>query len=102
MVAQGSHASLGAFLEAMGMQHTALGGNAFDWLRFRQTKICVGVNSEEELQAIYTKALEAGLPTYLVLDAGLTEFKQPTYTAVAIGPANSEEIDKITGILKLL
>lgn len=32
----------------------------------------------------------------------VTEFKQSTYTAVAIGPGLVEEIDEITGKLKLL
>lgn len=37
------------------------------------------------------------------VDAGLTEFKGiPTKTCIAIGPADSNEINKISGHLKLL
>jgi len=52
---------------------------------------------------IYNQAKEAGLYCSLIQDAGLTEFGGvPTYTAVAVGPAKNEDVDKITGELKLL
>lgn len=34
--------------------------------------------------------------------AGLTEFKEPTYTCCAIGPATKQDLDPVTGYLKLL
>jgi len=73
------------------------------WLTGKFTKICVGVNSEEELLDIYKQAQNVGIPCALIQDAGLTEFNNiPTYTAVAIGPAEAQKIDEITGNLKLL
>jgi len=73
------------------------------WVKGIFTKICVSVDSEQELLYIYEQAQSAGLPCSLIQDAGLTEFDGvPTYTAVAIGPDKSEEIDKITSHLKLL
>ena len=67
------------------------------------TKICVSCDSEQELEELYKKAKDAKLPCSLIVDAGLTEFNgTPTKTCIAIGPANSEEINKITGHLKLL
>lgn len=95
MVAQGSHASLKAFLLASNAQQNI-------WLDNQQTKICVGVEGEWELHSLYAEAHNAGLPCALILDAGLTEFKEPTYTALGIGPADIREIDKITGHLRLL
>jgi PTH2 family peptidyl-tRNA hydrolase len=75
----------------------------FDWIEGIFTKITVSVNSEDELLAVHAKAKEVGLLTSLIQDAGLTEFGGvPTYTAVAVGPAWSEEIDPITGHLPLL
>lgn len=65
------------------------------------TKITVAVNSEKELLDLYQQAKDAGLPCSLIKDAGLTEFKEPTYTVVAIGPAKTEEVNKITGKLPL-
>jgi peptidyl-tRNA hydrolase, PTH2 family len=71
-----------------------------DWLNGRFTKICVSVNSEEELVAIYEQAKAKGLICSLITDAGLTEFNGvPTKTCAAIGP---DEVDEITGKLPLL
>lgn len=102
MCAQSAHASLMAYMSAIqDISKSAL--DAFLWLRdHKMTKICVGVDSEAELLDIHMQAQKVGLPCSLVLDAGHTEFKQPTYTAVCIGPAPSEQIDTITGRLKLL
>ena len=72
------------------------------WLDGIFTKICVYVENEEELLSIYNQAKEANLPCALITDAGNTEFHGvPTNTCVGIGPAYSEDIDKITGNLKL-
>lgn len=72
------------------------------WINDKFTKICLQVDTEEELLEVHKKALEAGLDSYLIQDAGLTEFDSiPTYTCVGIGPDESEKIDKITGHLKL-
>lgn len=72
------------------------------WVYGEFTKICVGVNSEQELLDIHKAAVEKGLPCSLIQDAGHTEFKEPTYTTVAIGPAKAEAVDEITGKLSLL
>lgn len=75
----------------------------FEWLSDKFTKICVSVDSEEELLEVYRKAKEANLHCSLIKDAGLTEFGgTPTYTAVAVGPGKPEAIGPITGHLKLL
>lgn len=95
MVAQGSHACLMAYLSAPAK-------NIDVWMNSKQIKICVGVDSCDELLQLYWLAGKANLPCSLILDAGLTEFKEPTHTAVAIGPADAAEVDKITGHLRLL
>jgi PTH2 family peptidyl-tRNA hydrolase len=108
MIAQGAHASLNAFLSRSWVDVdpkrilTPLGGAAEEWFQGMHTKITVYVESEQELLAIYEKAKSMYLPHYLVKDAGLTEFKEPTYTALAIGPDESDKIDKVTGRLPLL
>lgn len=73
------------------------------WLEGAFKKICVYVNSEEELEEVYQQALSADMPCALIEDQGLTEFKGvTTKTCCAIGPWDDDEIDKITGDLKLL
>lgn len=72
-----------------------------EWLAGRFTKICLAVNSEEELIEFYNTAKKKGLRISLIKDAAFTEFEKPTYTCVGIGPAMNEDIDKITGKLKL-
>lgn len=96
MIAQGCHASLMAY------ERTYQNDRQL-WAESNHTKIVVGVDSEAELHEIYNKAKqEEGLACAIVLDAGKTEFKEPTYTAVAIGPDDESLIDPITRSLKLL
>jgi peptidyl-tRNA hydrolase, PTH2 family len=97
MIAQGAHASLSAVLQYS--DHPSVKA----WLSDAFTKIAVSVDSEDELLDIYQKAKNANLVCSLIKDAGRTEFNGVhTYTAVAVGPATNDEIDPITGNLKLL
>ena len=87
-----------------GFVHTSprLSRAQLQWIRSGFTKVCVRVNSEEELLEIEDKAKAAELPCYLIKDSGKTEFDGvPTLTCLAIGPDWSDEIDKVTGALKL-
>lgn len=64
-------------------------------------KIVCKIDTESALMDVYNRAKDAGLNAYLIQDLGLTEFKEPTYTAVGIGPNLDEDIDQITKTLKL-
>ncbi len=72
------------------------------WWSSGQKKIAVRVRGLEELLRIYREAVDAGLPAALIRDAGLTQLPPGTATAVAIGPAPADRVDRITGGLKLL
>lgn len=107
-IAQGSHASLGALLSIA--QHKdgkiiidiSKNDAISDWLKNGFTKITLQCDNEKELVEIYNQAKKAGLPCILITDAGRTEFKGVlTKTAIAIGPGDPDEIDKITGNLPL-
>lgn len=112
IAAQAAHASMGAIFSKSAMAKTETGETVKiipmtpemeEWFNVRFTKICVGCNSLDELLELTEKAKEAGLLHFLCRDAGLTEFKGvPTYTTLAIGPAEASEIDKITSHLKLM
>ncbi len=112
MVAQGAHASMKAILDEGYVQRDEHGLPTYvvpmsnemdDWLAGIFTKVCVSVDSEDELLDIYEQAKYQGMCCSLIQDVGKTEFKGvPTYTAVAVGPAEVEIVNTITGHLKLL
>lgn len=73
------------------------------WLKNSFRKICVYVNSQEELESVHKTALDAGLISHLVTDNGATEFNGiPTMTCCAIGPHFSHKFKDITDHLPLL
>jgi PTH2 family peptidyl-tRNA hydrolase len=119
-IAQGAHASMKVFFDRMQTQrheglsadgkgpgyytcHFSISEVEQAWVNGAFTKIAVSVDSEQQLLDVYRKALELRLPAALITDSGRTEFHGvPTHTAVAVGPALADDIDKITGELKLL
>lgn len=101
MVAQGAHASLGIFTSYY-FNNKKIPEPIQKWLESSFKKVCVGVDSEEELLKVYM-SVPKEIPAILITDAGTTEFGGiPTKTCIAVGPWWSEDIDKITGELKLL
>jgi PTH2 family peptidyl-tRNA hydrolase len=106
LVAQGAHASMGAILSLCKQEGNKLILEMDDrtepWLTGRFKKICVYVNSEQELLQIYNTALTNGLVCSIIKDSGLTEFHGvPTLTAVAVGPDREDKIDVVTKHLPL-
>lgn len=116
MIAQGAHASLGAVLPLVRMypdlQDNTVFGAPLDrpklaklkeWLRGPFKKVCVSVDSEQELIDVYLQAEAQGMIACLITDSGLTEFNGiPTRTCCAIGPDTDEALAPITGELRLL
>ena len=72
------------------------------WLHEGQKKVVLKVTGERALYELKTLAEHAGIPAALVQDAGLTEIPPGTVTALGLGPAKTEEIDKLTSNLPLL
>ena len=72
------------------------------WLMEGQKKTVLKVTGEKEMLAIFQQAKRAGLSTALIEDAGHTQLEPGTKTCVGIGPAPDEEINRITGQLKLM
>jgi len=46
-------------------------------------------------------AEEAGVPYYVVVDAGRTQIAAGSRTVLAVGPAPKKLVDQVTGSLKL-
>ena len=73
-----------------------------DWFLFGCAKVCVYVDSEEELLSIAQKASEKGIIFSVITDAGMTEFHGvPTKTCLALEPISVEVADELTGDLTL-
>lgn len=86
------------YLNADGTQRTALS----DWFDAGVAKVCVYVDSEEELLRIADQGREHGFAVALIRDAGLTEFHgEATYTCLAFEPLRAQDVDPITGELPL-
>ena len=86
------------YLDDDGREPTALS----DWFEAGVAKVCVYVDSEEELLDIARQGRERGFAVALICDAGLTEFHgEPTYTCLAFEPLHAEDVDPITGRLPL-
>ncbi len=73
-----------------------------EWLDQGFTKIVLGVDSEEELEAIAAASQKFGFETHRIVDSGLTCFNGVhTFTCVGIGPHYDWMINDITGKLRL-
>jgi len=72
------------------------------WLGEGQPKVVLKVPSGERLLDVARQALDGGLPVEVVHDAGRTQVAPGTATCCAIGPADSERVDRVTAGLPLL
>lgn len=107
LAAQVAHASLAAFLNREKAdplaQELSIHLSEADrvWLTHRFTKVCLAVKDETELIYFYEEAKKLGLKCSLIKDAGFTELSEPTFTTVGIGPNFNEQINTLTGKLRL-
>jgi PTH2 family peptidyl-tRNA hydrolase len=92
---QAAHASLGAYKKSDKKMTRK-------WELEGQKKVVLEVDSRKKILDLYKKSKKEKIPCFLVEDAGLTELKPGTITALGIGPEREETLDKITGNLKLL
>lgn len=101
MVAQGAHASMAVLTQFK--SYDEYPEELKEWLDNSFVKICVGIDSEEELLKLYAEVKGDGFLCSLITDNGATEFGGvKTVTCAAIGPDYEEYIDAYTGHLKLL
>ncbi|CAD8204956.1 unnamed protein product [Paramecium octaurelia] len=98
IAAQTGHAVLGAYKQLLNDKHDLLQ----KWEGSGQAKVVVKCESQQELHNIEAKARQNGLITYIVTDAGRTQVEPGSQTVCAIGPADCDLIDQVTGHLKLL
>ncbi len=72
------------------------------WLMEGQKKVVLKVKDERSLHELKTIADARGISAALIQDAGLTELPPGTTTALGLGPARTDEMDRITADLPLL
>lgn len=72
------------------------------WFDAGVAKVCVYVDSEQDLLDLADEGRKRGFVVSLIRDAGMTEFHgEPTYTCLAFEPLFPEQIDPLTGALPL-
>jgi PTH2 family peptidyl-tRNA hydrolase len=94
LAAQVAHASLMAYEDADRTVQS-------EWKGSGQKKVVLSVDGESALFELAEKAERDGLPHAVVRDAGHTQLEPGTASAVAIGPARDDLVDRITGDLSL-
>ncbi|MFH1133798.1 MAG: peptidyl-tRNA hydrolase Pth2 [Nanoarchaeota archaeon] len=93
LAVQVAHASLEAALQAKSLEGWRMGG---------AKKVVLKVEDEKAIRDYADQARRAKLPTAIIHDAGKTVLEPGTLTAVGIGPADEQAVDKITAHLKCL
>ena len=72
------------------------------WIEQGQKKIIVRTSSLAILYMKEAQARNLGISTKLIRDRGLTQLPPGTVTALGLGPAPDNELDRITSDMKLL
>ncbi|HOW04889.1 peptidyl-tRNA hydrolase Pth2 [Methanospirillum hungatei] len=93
--AQAGHAAIGAYEKSSLTLKKA-------WMNEGQKKVVLKASDQKTLFELKTLAESAGIAAVLIQDAGMTEIPPGTITALGLGPAKCEDLDKITGSLPLL
>jgi PTH2 family peptidyl-tRNA hydrolase len=94
LAAQVAHASFSAY-EDTGRQARKA------WKGAGQKKVVLKANGESTLFELADAAERAGLPHAVIRDAGHTQLDPGTVTALAVGPGDDEDVNRVTGDLSL-
>jgi PTH2 family peptidyl-tRNA hydrolase len=93
--AQAAHAAVSAYERAGATERKA-------WLSEGQKKVVLKAADERTIFELKSIAESLGISAAIIQDAGMTEIPPGTITALGLGPAKTEDLDKITGNLSLL
>jgi PTH2 family peptidyl-tRNA hydrolase len=94
LAAQVAHASLMAYEDADPRDQS-------EWKGSGQKKVVLQADGESQLFALADEAEREGLAHAVVRDAGHTELDPGTASALAVGPARDDLVDRVTGDLSL-
>ncbi len=96
VLAQISHAMVSATVKAYTSTNIF-----YKWQADGEKIVILKVPNEKTLDTIINIAGKKGVPSGLIIDAGLTEVSPGTTTVGFVGPDYDNKIDKLTGQLKL-
>jgi PTH2 family peptidyl-tRNA hydrolase len=94
LAAQVAHASLSAY------EDTDPGARK-EWKGGGQKKVVLKAAGEEEIFELADRAEREGISHAVIRDAGHTQLESGTVTALAVGPAADDRVDRVTGHLSL-
>ena len=94
LAAQVAHGALSAYEDADERTRRA-------WKGEGQKKVVLKGSGESELFELADAAERAGLPHAIVRDAGHTQLDPGTVTALAVGPGDDADVDRVTGDLSV-
>ncbi|XP_047142256.1 peptidyl-tRNA hydrolase 2, mitochondrial isoform X1 [Hydra vulgaris] len=95
--AQCCHAAVDVYLKAEKNHKKWL----LAWQNSGCPKVALKCPDEETLKALYIHAKTLGVDAQIISDAGRTQIPSGSKTALGLGPAPADLINKITGHLKL-
>lgn len=85
------------------VDNVVLSEDEWAWATGAQTKIALKAEGGlPELRELESRARAAELEVHLIIDAARNVFAEPTVTCLAIGPADVDAVNEVTGHLKLL
>lgn len=98
VASQAAHAAVSLYRTACEGRRSRI---CTEWDASGAKKIVLRAKGHTNLAALASAARKLRLPVVFVRDQGRTQVRGGTLTAIGIGPAPSEDIDSITGALKL-
>lgn len=104
MASQAGHAFVGVFYDALQSSPSLIADYTVEHPKSPGTKICLQADSLDAITRAHEEAKRRGIPAFLVVDSGCSNFfaGQPIVTALGLGPAKRRDIKKIVGRFQLL
>lgn len=104
IILYGASAAMNALVESKIKWIQTHGAPSRDPLRWLEGSdpVVLAVDSEKELLLLYETARQHGIPCAIVTDGPSKEGTDARYTALAVGPAENDDVDGITGHLQIL
>jgi PTH2 family peptidyl-tRNA hydrolase len=98
IAAQVAHAAIGSMNKVLKADEEIIK----KWEDEGSRKVVLKVKDMREMKDIENAVKKEKIPYFIVRDAGCTQVKPGTITALSIGPVEENRIDRITEKLKLL